>query len=1281
MFGHAAGLVIERWWQERLADRREPAIAQFHEWMTGSGLLHLSSRVPSIGTVFTTHATMLGRALSSTGRSPEEGVDGKSPEELAESLGVRSKHSLEGVCARTSDVFTTVSEITAQEAKLFHHRDAEPLLPNGIDLAVIDELCGGVSRERARSALEDLVRRFCGEAATDAAFVCLSGRYEFHNKGIDVLLEALAQIDRTKGRRIVLFLMVPAGQSGLLPALQERMRVPPDSIATPLGISTHNLFDPDGDPVQQASRRLALDNHLGSRVKLLQIPIYLDRGDKLLDMPYEAVLRAMDLSCFPSFYEPWGYTPEESLAVGVPTITTDYAGFGRWARAEKLGPADGVHILERVGLSDHVTAERLAALIESIVATPVDRERQYRTCRRTAQRTAWSDLIQHYDVAFQSALQAASARDAQIVAPAFRPKISVPVAPAPEGTRPHLASFEVAATLPDALAGLERLARNFWWSWDPEGQSLFAELSPMSWEASHRNPIACLQQAPREDLDDRAADPKYTAKLARVLSRFDAYLARAKHEIDLGNGRAITRKNPIAYFCAEFGLHESLRIYSGGLGILAGDHLKSASDLDLPLIGIGLFYRLGYLRQRVNAAGDQIALDAENDPRKLPLELVRDEHGAPLEILLQLPSSLLVLRAWSVSVGRVTLYLLDSSVEANRPEDREITARLYGGDHEQRLRQEIVLGRGGARLLVKLGLEPAVFHINEGHAAFVTLERVARYVRKEGLTLDEARELVCATTAFTTHTPVPAGHDRFGEDLMRRYFSDAASWVGAPWDRFMACGQSEEDRSGFNMTYCALYFSDFANGVSKLHGEVSRELLAAFWPKLLKSELPVRSITNGVHLGTWTDPRIAELLGAKDRPPTGEDFARGAEKLDARKLWNQKRAAKRRLFDEVRVNVERAFVERHDRPLVLNEILSGLDERALVIGFARRFAPYKRAHLIFKDPARLAAILSSEERPVRLLIAGKAHPSDQLGKDILKRIVELSRTSELLGRVLFLDDYDMASAKSLVQGVDVWLNNPVRPLEASGTSGMKVAANGGLNLSVLDGWWCEGFDGANGWKIGNGQVYAQGELQDELDSAILYRLLEEEVVPMFFERDEAGLPRAWLERVRRNFATIPTQFNTDRMVGDYRDQAYLPLARSFFDLRSNGNARAKERARTAARLSREFGALKIRSVKISELAEMRVGDVVAVRAEVELGTLAPDDLLVELVLGQPKSGDLQNMALVRLAANPAPSEGNVWTFEGAHRVQRSGSYAYGVRVRARAQASESGRLQDLVLWA
>ncbi|MFT5464854.1 MAG: phosphorylase/glycogen(starch) synthase, partial [Planctomycetota bacterium] len=1052
LFGHAVGRVIERWLEEFSSSASRRSVIHSHEWMTGSAVLYAKQNLPSVGTVFTTHATMLGRALSSLGHSPEDGLGGQTPEQLAEDNGVVAKHSLEGICAREADAFTTVSEITAREAELLHGRSPDPLTPNGIDLSVIDEVAGDTTRADVRTALTRVASTFLGEDVTDAAFACISGRYEFHNKGIDMTLDAVRNLEDRSGRRVVLFVLVPAGNSGMSAELRERLDgdTPTDG---PLGISTHNLHNQEQDPVIERCASLGLVNAPGSRIKIVQVPIYLSADDGFLNEPYEAVLRAMDLSAFPSYYEPWGYTPQESLAVGVPTITSDYAGFGRWAAGEGLSRADGVFVLERVKKTFENGVSTLEAELERFLSSDVDAQTLRGRCRKAADRASWRDLAANYTQAHSQAIDGVQKRLEQGVPQLRRPRRVVSVESSHDSKVPHLIAFDVSATLPGALAGLARLARNPWWSWDPEAASLFEEISPRSWAACDHDPVAFLQRVYPEDARAKAKDAEFVAKVKRVMERFERELSEPSLKGRWTEGRdasgSISVEHPVAYFSAEFGIHESLRIYSGGLGVLAGDHLKAASDMNLPLIGIGILYSHGYMGQSLSPSGEQVAIDHVNDPLHLGLEAVREPGGELLEIVVPLPGRDLHLRAWRYNVGRIALYLLDANVDANREEDRDITRNLYGGDGEMRLQQEIVLGRGGVRLLRKLQIQPSVWHMNEGHAAFLTIERVGQLALKEGLTFDTARELVRATTLFTTHTPVPAGHDRFGEDLMRRYFSDAAEWVGVPWNQFLSLGQEPEGGGGdFNMTHLALHFSSWVNGVSQLHAEVSRELLRNYWPRLLMEEIPLKGITNGIHLGTWTAPEVMKVLGVRDRAMRGEDFLSKLDKSGRKELWQVRQDLKSRLLTTASESVRERLVQRSESPRILEALEEGLSEkRALVIGFARRFAPYKRAHLLFQDIERLERILNSTDRPVRILIAGKAHPRDGRGKEILQDVFRRSREGSLLGKLVFLEDYDIALARHLVRGVDVWLNNPTRKLEASGTSGMKVCANGGLNLS------------------------------------------------------------------------------------------------------------------------------------------------------------------------------------------------------------------------------------------
>jgi phosphorylase/glycogen(starch) synthase len=1280
LFSIAAGMVIERWWEEFLAPYHRRAVVQAHEWMTGAALLHLQERIPSIGTVFTTHATMLGRALASLGITPDpaaadKGLGGKTPEDLARSHGVQAKHSIEGVCARKADVFTTVSAITAAEAELLHARKVDPLLPNGIDLAVVDELAAG-DRGAMRKQLDRVARAVLGEDVGDALFVALAGRYEFHNKGIELLLDAMGQMQGGKGRRLVAFLLVPAGNSGMRAELIDRLAGAPAN--GPIGLCTHNLFDEERDPVHAHCKRIGLDNRLGSRMKVVQVPIYLRPDDGLFGREYEAVLAAMDVGVYPSYYEPWGYTPQEALAVGIPTITTDLAGFGRWAVAAGLGPADGITVLKRERVPyKEVTAALVDALQRQLDAPPGGAALRER-CRAAAGRTAWKDLFANYVRAYDQALVAVQQRSTSGVVQFRLPRRALP-SPG-SGTTPRLSPFEASATLPQSLRGLERLARNFWWIWNAGVRGLFEELAP-GFRQSHENPVAFLQSVGLEALETKARDKDYLRRLQEVGKRFDDYMATAQQPLQLhgDDGPALSAAHPVAYFSAEFGVHHSLPIYSGGLGILAGDHLKSASDLGIPLVGVGLFYRYGYMSQQMSSDGQQIAADRENRPRQLALEIVRAADGRPLEVSVPLPGREVFLRAWKAMVGRVPLYLLDANVAQNRPEDRDITRNLYGGDVETRIQQEIVLGRGGVRLLRALGVRPAVYHMNEGHAAFLVLERTSRLVRGEGLPFDAAREYVAATTLFTTHTPVPAGHDRFAEDLMRRYFGDAEEWVGLPWDRFFALGQASGGTSEFNMTYLAMNFAGFVNGVSKLHGLASQKLLHAFWPGLLESEVPVGAITNGVHLATWTQAGIAKLLRAENQTVRPQDFGR-AGRIDRRELWRVRQANKGLMLDVVREALTRSFHARGDSPVVLSAMLAGLDDKALYLGFARRFAPYKRAHLLFTDPERLRKILASADRPVRLLVSGKAHPKDRHGQDIMKSIVQIARSPEFIGRVLFVEDYDMAVARALVQGVDVWVNTPTRMEEASGTSGMKAAANGVLNLSIADGWWPEAADGGNGWTIGGSQVYGSHELQNQADATALYRLLEEEVVPGYFSRDKDGVPAAWMELVVHDLESVPTVFNTDRMVTDYYESAYRPLARNYFVQQAAKKAPARDLAKDFLRVRAGFDKVKIVAATTVELQDFKVGQHLDVHLEVDLGPLLPGDVTAELVVTRGEAGSQQETMVVPLQ-HRGPKQGTVHLFDGGYRVELAGHYQHGMRVRVPARGRHDAKVRGLVLWA
>ena len=704
-----------------------------------------------------------------------------------------------------------------------------------------------------------------------------------------------------------------------------------------------------------------------------------------------------------------------------------------------------------------------------------------------------------------------------------------------------------ATTLPETIAALERVSRNYWWSWNPDGQAVFRDLDQEVWNLCEHNPRRLLKEAPQYGLMRAATDPVYIERVRRVADGFDAYMAAGAESWAARHAGAITHERPVAYFCAEFGVHHSLPLYSGGLGILAGDHLKSASDLGLPLVAVGLLYHHGYFRQRLRRDGWQEEAYQQINVGDLPMRLARGGDGEPVSIGLRMRGRDVRVQAWRAEVGRVPLYLLDTNLEGNSEIDRLITGHLYGGDRETRCVQEMVLGIGGVRLLRQLGIEPHVFHLNEGHSAFLTLE-LARELTEAGAGFEEAAREVRSRCAFTTHTPVAAGHDEFVAPLIENCFGEGY-WdsLGLSREEFLNLGRVNEggDEELFGLTPLALRMCRSSNGVSRKHGEVSRELWNKMWPERRVDEVPITSVTNGVHAPTWVSPLLRALFEERigsdwtQALHDAEEWSRAVDRIPDEELWKVRRLQRKRLVAFVRERLFHARLQQHEPRSWAEAALTMFDPDALTMGFARRVAAYKRWGLILSEPERLRRLLLDAERPVQLVFAGKAHPQDQGAKLILQQIAQWKLDPEIMHRAVFIQDYDQEIARQLVQSVDVWMNVPRRPLEASGTSGEKVAINGGLNLSVLDGWWLEGYDGQNGWAVGDEALSETVEEMDRRDAESLYRVLEAEVVPTFYERDERGLPRRWVEMTRHAIRTLAPAFNSDRMVRDYALRVYL----------------------------------------------------------------------------------------------------------------------------------------------
>jgi len=815
------------------------------------------------------------------------------------------------------------------------------------------------------------------------------------------------------------------------------------------------------------------------------------------------------------------------------------------------------------------------------------------------------------------------------------------------------------------LEALNRLSLNLRWTWDHPTRDLFESLNPDLWEESHHNPRLLLSRTSQGRLTALASDEAFLADLDRAAASLDEYVS--------GHGW-FRRAHPdaaglvFAYFSAEFGLTECIPNYAGGLGILAGDHLKSASDAGVPLVGVGLLYQRGYFQQYLNADGWQQETFPVNDFSNLPLVPETDAHNDPLTISMEFPGRVTLARVWKVQVGRVPLYLLDTNVPQNSDEDRRITGSLYSGDGELRLEQEIVLGIGGVRALAALGIQPTVCHMNEGHSAFLGLERTRTLMDALGVSFFEARQLAAAGNVFTTHTPIPAGFDLFEPQLMAKYFGAFAERLGIPFERLMSYGRQNptDPNERFNMAFLAARISSAANGVSRLHGDVTRKMVRAMWPGYALEEIPVDSVTNGAHVPSWVSLEMSALLNRYvghhwAEEPAASGVWNRIDRIPDHELWRVHQIRRERLVNYARQALESQLERRGASDAEIAAARTVLNPDALTIGFARRFATYKRATLLLRDVPRLKHILTNPARPVQLLIAGKAHPHDAAGKDLIRQMIHFARDPEVRSSIVFVEDYDIRVARHLVQGVDVWLNTPRRPNEASGTSGMKLLPNGGLNLSVLDGWWAEGYDRDVGWAIGRGEDYENDDYQDAVEADALYNLLEKDVAPLFYERDQENLPRRWIAKMKTSMKRLCPIFNTNRMVMEYVQRFYVPAANRYSELAAQGGAKLGPILEWRRRFRTAGSHVKIMRVEAENSRDIRVGDKRRVTAGVMLGEIPPEFVRVQIVSGLLNAdGGLVNS--VSSDMTHAGVTQNEHQYEGQLECLESGSYGFSVRV-------------------
>jgi len=787
----------------------------------------------------------------------------------------------------------------------------------------------------------------------------------------------------------------------------------------------------------------------------------------------------------------------------------------------------------------------------------------------------------------------------------------------PEQARIH--AFHVVPALPEPLVPLMEIARNLWWTWNLQAVELFCRIDADLWSATGHNPVRFLGACPQARLEELAQDESYVGAIRRVYQELQDHLHR---RLWFQKAHPDAVDCCIAYFSAEFGLSECLPIYSGGLGVLSGDHLKSASELGLPLVGVGLLYRNGYFQQYLNADGWQQEFYPDIDFTNIPVQPVQDESGNQLKVIIRLPGRMLHIAIWEATVGRVRLLLLDTNIPENHAEDRPITSQLYGGDMEMRIRQEIVLGIGGMRALCACGVRATVFHMNEGHAAFMALEHIRMLIEQHDCSFEEARQAAAASHLFTTHTPVPAGIDRFPPDMIQRYFREKVQDLRLDMETLLAHGRENvfNRNEFFSMAVLALRTSDQSNGVSKLHGKVSRDMWGSIWPAVPSEEVPIGRITNGIHTSSWLSGDLVWLfdrylsIGWRSH---SEDPAlwEGLAQIPDEELWRSHERRRQKLVGWIRRTQRQQLERRGESSDDMRKVAELFDSRALTIGFARRFATYKRANLLFRDPERLMKILCNQDRPVQLVIAGKAHPADTQGKELIRQIVHFARENGAAERVVFIENYNIAVARYLVQGCDVWLNTPRRGLEASGTSGMKAAINGVLNCSILDGWWDEAWEHDAGWAIGRGEQYTNYDYQDQVESHLLYDLLEKQIVPMFYERDAAGLPRRWLAWMKTCIGTYAPQFNTNRMVREYTEQYYLTAHRRGRQLAADDLRQARELAGYVHHLHEHWRDVRVDHIEANTSTPLGVRQPLEVRAHVHLGQIEPRDVRVQCYYG------------------------------------------------------------------
>jgi len=1302
LFSTMAGKIIE---QIALLVSKHDIMVHFHEWITGAGLLYLKMNVPNIALTFTSHATVLGRTMAGNGidiYNMYQNIDSK---QEAIKNNVTAKHSLESISAIEADCFTTVSEITAMEAKHILYVNPDIILPNGFNVDKIPDYDQNINYYKTnREKLLKFASQFLmQDLEKNTIIMSTSGRYEFHNKGMDLIIESLGKINEMEyvfNKEIIMFFFIIGGfvdMSKERAGEKEKINITYSKYSM---ISTHPLGDPYHDPIVNECHKMNLQNNTSDKVKIIYVPVFLNGRDGVLNMEYYDALSGCDLTIYPSFYEPWGYTPFESAAYSIPTVSSDVSGFGKWIISNKM-ECEGIKILKRFGVDYNESIQDLTDYIISFIQNDIGSLNKMRiSLKKIAQNAKWETFYQNYLTAYDIA---AKARDDRIsgktkreegMSARARKQYLLRLDP----THPKLRHFAIKPIIPDKIKKLKKLASNIWWSWDTEATQLFEKIDPELYKKSKKNAVDILELIGIKRLNEIISDEDYMSLYQKVITKFDNYLSYDKPLLE--NIEYISKDRPVAYFSMEFGFHESMPLYSGGLGILSGDHIKSASDLNLPLIGVGLFYKNGYFKQIISKDGEQIAKYDLNNANRMPLKLLTTEKDETLVISVDMPGRTLYAQIWDAQIGRITVYLLDTDMPMNSFSDRDITAKLYGGGSTTRIEQEILLGIGGVRLLEnKLNIHPSVYHLNEGHSAFLIIERLINLMKNKSMDIDCAKEVIKASTVFTTHTPVAAGNESFDISLVENYFKNYIQSSSLYLNEFFEMGHRQHsDSAPYEMTVLALKNSYKRNGVSRLHSIISREMWSDLWKRFIVDEVPIQHITNGVHVPTWLSDEMKEIFIKHasinlDEALLKKDEWNKISSIPDEILWDTHLSLKKKLFEFIKEKITNNWEREGESPHLLDKFLLVLNHTPLTIGFARRFATYKRATLFLRNPDRMRRILLNEKYPVQFVFAGKAHPADKQAHMLIKEIIDLSKKQEFLGKIIFLEDYDINMSRKLIAGVDIWLNNPRRPLEASGTSGQKAAINGVINASVLDGWWDEAYNSKNGWAIGGRNEYKNIETQDIADSNSFYDLLENKIIPAYYSKNNKNIPQNWVKIMKESIITVISEFNTHRMLRDYVEKMYEPASKRYIDFIDNNFEKTKEVVKWKKSIKNRFASININDVSIDGISEdtIDMNDEITVFFEINRGDVSKDELKAEMVVFQDKnqgeststngSGGTKYIDEFKyLTMNPIEETGSKIKYMCKFKGEKSGKYKYGIRILPYFQNMDDIIDLNLVYW-